>query len=39
MSYKEIGEVFEKNENWARVTYYRAKKWIKRRMEYNEDNM
>lgn len=24
-SFKEIGEIFGKNENWARVTYYRAK--------------
>lgn len=27
-SFKEIGEVFEKNENWARVTFYRAKQKI-----------
>lgn len=26
LSYKEIGEVFGKSENWGRVTYYRAKK-------------
>ena len=25
LSFKEIGEVFRKNETWARVTYYRAK--------------
>lgn len=24
-SFKEIGEIFEKSENWARVTFYRAK--------------
>ena len=24
-SFREIGELFGKNENWARVTYYRAK--------------
>ena len=24
-SFREIGEVFQKNENWARVTFYRAK--------------
>lgn len=24
-SFREIGKIFEKNENWARVTYYRAK--------------
>jgi RNA polymerase sigma factor (sigma-70 family) len=27
-SFKEIGEVFNKNENWARVTFYRAKQNI-----------
>ena len=27
-SFKEIGELFRKNENWARVTYYRAKQKI-----------
>ena len=25
LSFKEIGEIFGKTENWARVTYYRAK--------------
>lgn len=24
-SFREIGKIFEKNENWARVTFYRAK--------------
>lgn len=27
-SFREIGEVFKKNENWARVTFYRAKQKI-----------
>lgn len=27
-SFKEIGEVFNKNESWARVTFYRAKQII-----------
>lgn len=36
MSYKEIGEIFEKSENWARVTYYRAKNMIKERMIEDE---
>ena len=27
-SFKEIGELFGKNENWARVTFYRAKQKI-----------
>ena len=25
LSFKEIGEIMEKPENWARVTYYRGK--------------
>ncbi|WP_295089720.1 sigma-70 family RNA polymerase sigma factor [Ruminococcus sp.] len=25
LSFREIGEIFNKTENWARVTYYRAK--------------
>lgn len=28
LSFKEIGEIFGKTENWARVTYYRAKQKI-----------
>ena len=27
-SFKEIGEIFGKSENWARITFYRAKKKI-----------
>lgn len=34
LSFKEIGEVFNKNESWARVTFYRAKqKIVKGRLE------
>lgn len=29
LSFREIGEVFGKTENWARVTYYRAKQKLK----------
>ena len=38
MSFKDIGKLFGKQETWARVTYYRARKKI---MEVlgNEDNM
>lgn len=25
LSFKEIGEIMEKSENWARVTFYRGK--------------
>ena len=29
LSFAQIGEIFEKTENWARVTYYRAKIMIR----------
>lgn len=29
LSFREIGEVMEKSENWARVTFFRAKKKIR----------
>ena len=38
MSFKDIGKLFEKQETWARVTYYRAGKKIMEVME-NEDNL
>nr|WP_245630326.1 sigma-70 family RNA polymerase sigma factor [Amphibacillus sediminis] len=36
LSFKEIGEIQGKNENWARVIFYRAKKKIKEEKYYNE---
>lgn len=33
LSYKEIGEIFEKGEGWARVTYHRAKLKIQERIK------
>ncbi|ARJ37514.1 RNA polymerase subunit sigma [Sporosarcina ureae] len=36
LSFKEIGVIFNKNENWARVTYYRAKCTLAERMDLNE---
>lgn len=33
LSFKKIGMLFGKTENWARVTYYRAKLMIQERME------
>ena len=38
LSFKEIGEIFGKSENWARVTYHRGKTRIKEALE-NEDHM
>lgn len=33
MSFREIGDVFGKSENWARVTFFRAKRKIIEKME------
>ncbi|MFF5994620.1 sigma-70 family RNA polymerase sigma factor [Lysinibacillus sp. KU-BSD001] len=33
LSFKEIGEIFYKSENWARVTYYRAKLKLAERVQ------
>lgn len=30
LSFREIGEIFSKTENWARVTYYRVKQKLKK---------
>jgi RNA polymerase sigma-70 factor (ECF subfamily) len=29
LSFKEIGEIFDKSENWARVSFYRGKTKLK----------
>ncbi len=33
LSFREIGEIFGKSENWARVTYYRAKVKLKEELK------
>ena len=33
MGFRQIGELFRKDENWACVTYYRARKMIREKME------
>lgn len=33
LSYKQIGQLFGKSENWACVTYHRARNMIKERLE------
>lgn len=33
LSFREIGELFDKSESWARVTYYRAKIKIREELE------
>ncbi len=35
LSFREIGEIFGKTENWARVTYHRARLKLQERMEKN----
>ena len=36
LSFREIGEIMGKSENWARVNYYRAKERLKKEVEENE---
>lgn len=38
LNFREIGMLFGKNENWARVTYYRARVKIREELEH-EDHM
>lgn len=35
-SFGEIGEILGKSENWARVTFYRAKKKMMERLEVED---
>ena len=37
LSFREIGEIHRKNENWARVTFYRAKLKLRERGNMNEE--
>lgn len=37
LSFKQIGRLFNKTENWACVTYHRARKMIKNSMEVDEN--
>lgn len=36
LSFREIGEVLGKTENWARVTYYRGKEQLRKELTNNE---
>ena len=36
LSFQEIGQIFKKSENWACVTYHRARNMIKQKMEEND---
>ena len=33
LSFRDIGKIFGKSENWARITYHRAKLKIQEKME------
>lgn len=35
LSFKEIGEILGKNENWARVTFYRGKQLVGKELKQN----
>jgi len=37
LSFREIGDVFGKTENWARVSFYRGKERLKKEIEENEE--
>ena len=37
LSFKQIGQIFGKTENWACVTYHRARNMIKERLEDSKD--
>lgn len=37
LKFKEIGEIFGKNENWARVTFYRAKQQIIKEVKKDDE--
>ena len=36
LSFKEIGTIFNKSENWARVNFYRGKKKLKEGVDLDE---
>ena len=36
LSFKEIGDIFNQTENWARVTFYRGKQKLKEAKVYEE---
>ncbi len=37
LSFREVGMIFSKTENWARVTYHRARLKLQERMKTDED--
>lgn len=39
LSFREVGTIFGKTENWARVTYHRARIKLQERMDTHEDRL
>ena len=39
LSFREIGSICERTENWARVTYHRAKLKLQERVNFNENKL
>ena len=39
LSFREIGDLFAKTENWARVTFYRAKEQLRKELSDEQDSM
>lgn len=35
LSFREIGDILSRTENWARVTYYRGREKVKKELEYH----
>ena len=39
LSFKEIGDILSQTENWARVTFYRAKQILGKELKKDESNL
>ena len=39
LSFRKIGDIFAKTENWARVTFYRAKEQLRKELSDEQDSM
>ena len=37
LSFREIGDILSRSENWARVTYYRGKERLRKDMENDDE--
>lgn len=39
LSFKEIGDIMSQSENWARVTFYRAKQILGKELKKDEETI